>query len=200
MWSGIQQHGGRHVYRSETWGLQESMTWMLKIHSLWFFGTFQSSIIHQSFINHSLNVPMTWLCLSKSTIAANPFKSNIIQEILIIFSHFPIFGRFLDIWWYLINFDQLFANFSSFFPTLWAYMVTHPGLGPGRYRCSPWGGSILAAACLKWDPSVVEESEFRIHQKPMKKSSQIHQELNIIEPNKLSQRFQASSLRCPECR
>lgn len=48
-------------------------------------------------------------------------------------------------------------------------MVTHPGLGPGRYRCPPWGSSILAAACLKWDPSVVEESEFRIHQKPMKK-------------------------------
>lgn len=85
----------------------------------WFFGTFQSSIIHQSFITHSLNVPMTWLCLSTSTMAANPCKSNIIQEILIIFSHFPIFGRFLDIWSILINYLPIFHHFSLRFGPIW---------------------------------------------------------------------------------
>lgn len=77
------------------------------------------------------NVPMTWWRVCPRVrwlqIHANPMQ---IQEILIIFSHFPIFGRFLDIWSILI-FDQLFMPIFHHFSL---------GFGPILYGNPPRSG------------------------------------------------------------
>ena len=151
---------------------------------------------HQSFINHSSLIH--WTCPWRGCVCprvrwlqihANPTSSKRFWSFSVIFLSLVDSLIFDQFWSTICQFFIIFPYALGLYgnpPRSGPRKVSMPTLGQQNLGCSLFKVGSISCGGI-WVPN-----SSKAHEKNHLKSR--------IEPNKLSQRFQASSLRCPECR